>query len=410
MLMSDFDKLFQEKSIKFNNGATWKQPSKDRGWIKDSEISTNSANKSLFQFFDTNKNNRLDAKELNSLFNSLYNFAESDGNSELNIHEIEQFLSFTKENDNGILKDAGLKAKDIESFLMQINTITEEKTKEVPKDSNTARQREDTLEQYVSRYNLLHDKTTDSDLLRLAQSVVSEYLDEYGVLSNSTSRSISILHTTLSEDENKAYDMLRLRPEKLSDDPEIAKKQKEAIIKKYNFANCGEAADITSSILQKLNSEKYEVSKIYFDPLILPVCVEQTQAVEALNTIKMIKESFDPPVKTVIGLSNISNGSPADLRPLINRVFMVLAAGCGIDSAIIDSFDEELLRINSVIETQTAQKPYDNAYLSLFEIMQNFEELDAVKYDANDPQQVKIIKTAQILLNHKVYTNSYLEI
>lgn len=270
MLMSDFDKLFQEKSIKFNNGATWKQPSKDSGWIKDSEISTNSANKSLFQFFDTNKNNRLDAKELNSLFNSLYNFAESDGNSELNIHEIEQFLSFTKENDNGILKDAGLKAKDIESFLMQINTITEEKTKEVPKDSNTARQREDTLEQYVSRYNLLHDKTTDSDLLRLAQSVVSEYLDEYGVLSNSTSRSISILHTTLSEDENKAYDMLRLRPEKLSDDPEIAKKQKEAIIKKYNFANCGEAADITSSILQKLNSEKYEVSKIYFDPLTNP--------------------------------------------------------------------------------------------------------------------------------------------
>ena len=163
-----------------------------------------------------------------------------------------------------------LKAKDIESFLMQINTITEEKTKEVPKDSNTARQREDTLEQYVSRYNLLHDKTTDSDLLRLAQSVVSEYLDEYGVLSNSTSRSISILHTTLSEDENKAYDMLRLRPEKLSDDPEIAKKQKEAIIKKYNFANCGEAADITSSILQKLNSEKYEVSKIYFDPLTNP--------------------------------------------------------------------------------------------------------------------------------------------
>lgn len=159
-------------------------------------------------------------------------------------------------------------------------------------------------------------------------------------------------------------------------------------------------------------AEAKEISndRLYFDPLILPVCVDQTQAVEALNTIRMLKESFEPQVNTTIGLSNVSNGCPKELRPLINRVFMVLAAGCGIDSAIVDSFDEELLRINSVIETQTAQKPYDNAYLSLFEIMQNFEELDAVKYDANDPQQVKIIKTAQILLNHKVYTNSYLEI
>ena len=159
-------------------------------------------------------------------------------------------------------------------------------------------------------------------------------------------------------------------------------------------------------------AEAKEISndRLYFDPLILPVCVDQTQAVEALNTIRMLKESFEPQVNTTIGLSNVSNGCPKELRPLINRVFMVLAAGCGIDSAIVDSFDEELLRINSVIETQTAQKSYDNAYLSLFEIMQNFEELDAVKYDANDPQQVKIIKTAQILLNHKVYTNSYLEI
>ena len=42
-------------------------------------------------------------------------------------------------------------------------------------------------------------------------------------------------------------------------------------------------------------------SKIFFDPLILPVCVEQSQALEALNTIQMIKESFEPKVNTIIG-------------------------------------------------------------------------------------------------------------
>lgn len=150
--------------------------------------------------------------------------------------------------------------------------------------------------------------------------------------------------------------------------------------------------------------------KIFFDPLILPVCVDQTQALEALNTIRMLKESFDPQVMTTIGLSNVSNGCPKELRPLINKVFMVLAMGCGLDSAIVDSFDAELLRINKMIEAQIAQTEYDETYLDLYNMMQNFEDLDSVSYDINNKHQVEIIKTAEILLNKKVYSNSYLEI
>lgn len=153
-----------------------------------------------------------------------------------------------------------------------------------------------------------------------------------------------------------------------------------------------------------------ENGKIYFDPLILPVCVDQAQAVEALNTIRMLKESFDPQVMTTIGLSNVSNGCPKELRPLINMVFMVLAMGCGLDSAIVDSFDAELLRVNSVIESGEAQNPSDKLLLDIFNMTQAFEELESVSYDSNDDAQVKIYKTAEILLNKKVYSNSYLEI
>lgn len=151
-------------------------------------------------------------------------------------------------------------------------------------------------------------------------------------------------------------------------------------------------------------------SKIYFDPLILPVCVDQSQALEALNTLRMLKESFDPQVMTTIGLSNVSNGCPKELRPLINRVFMVMAMGCGLDSAIVDSFDSELLRINRVIETKIPSQSYDDVYISLYDMMQNFEELDSVSYDKNDIEQSRIIKTAEIILNKKIYSNSYLDI
>lgn len=66
--------------------------------------------------------------------------------------------------------------------------------------------------------------------------------------------------------------------------------------------------EIAFNIYEKCLEKGIDNEKLFFDPLILPICVDQSQGIEAINTIKMIKESFDPPVKTVIGLSNVSNG------------------------------------------------------------------------------------------------------
>ena len=116
--------------------------------------------------------------------------------------------------------------------------------------------------------------------------------------------------------------------------------------------------------------------KLYFDPLILPVTADQTQAVEALSTLRMIKESFEPQVKTVIGLSNISNGMPSDLRPLVNRVYACLAHGAGLDAAIIDAKDVELVRILRMLDAGVPQSSLDNLYINLSEMIKNFGEIE----------------------------------
>lgn len=163
-------------------------------------------------------------------------------------------------------------------------------------------------------------------------------------------------------------------------------------------------------IVEAAEAKGISNEKLFFDPLILPVCVEQSQAVEALNAIRMFKESFEPKVQTTIGLSNVSNGSPKELRGLINRVFFVLAYGCGLDSAIADAFDCELLRINRVLETHQTEKSYDKLIIDLASAMRDFAELEDVSYDKNDIEQMRIYKTAEILLNKKVYSHSWLEI
>ena len=173
---------------------------------------------------------------------------------------------------------------------------------------------------------------------------------------------------------------------------------------------CNGRLEIAFEIYEKCAEKGIENEKIYFDPLILPVSIDQTQAFEALNTIKMIKESFDPPVKTIIGLSNISNGSPAELRPLINRTFAVLAHGAGLDAAIVDAKDIELVRILRMLETSKPEKLVDELYLNLSKMISDFTELEDVAYNKDDREQTEIIKAAYILTGKKIYSHSFTQI
>ena len=171
-----------------------------------------------------------------------------------------------------------------------------------------------------------------------------------------------------------------------------------------------ERLNLAFEIFEQCSQKGINNGKIFFDPLILPISVEQGQALEALNTIQMIKQSFDPEVMTTIGLSNISNGSPNEIRPLINKVFAVLAYGAGLDSAIIDSLDFDLINTIKLLETKAPQNPVHELYLNLADMIRNFSELEEISYDSTDPKQVEIIKTARILLNKDVYTHSFRQI
>lgn len=168
--------------------------------------------------------------------------------------------------------------------------------------------------------------------------------------------------------------------------------------------------EIAFNIYEKCLEKGIDNEKLFFDPLILPICVDQSQGIEAINTIKMIKESFDPPVKTVIGLSNVSNGCPKDLRPLINRVYASLAFGAGLDAAIIDAKDDELIRILKMLDMNSPKSQLDKLYVNLSDMISNFGELDDIEFDKEDVEQLKVIKTARILLNNEIYSHSFTQI
>jgi 5-methyltetrahydrofolate corrinoid/iron sulfur protein methyltransferase len=87
---------------------------------------------------------------------------------------------------------------------------------------------------------------------------------------------------------------------------------------------------------------------IYIDPLILPVNVAQDQAPRVLEAIRECRNLSDPPPHTMLGLSNVSQKTL--LRELINRVYVVMAIANGLDGAILDPLDKDL--VDSVIAAE----------------------------------------------------------
>lgn len=166
--------------------------------------------------------------------------------------------------------------------------------------------------------------------------------------------------------------------------------------------------NLAFEIIEKTSEKGIENKKIFFDPLILPVSVAQDQAQEALNTIQMIKQSFEPEVMTIIGLSNISNGSPAEIRSLINKVFLALAHGAGLDGAIINAFDFDLVNMANMLESSTPKTFIDELCIKLSQMVRDFGQIEDIIFDNQDFEQTKIIKTAKILLNKEIYSHSFL--
>lgn len=102
---------------------------------------------------------------------------------------------------------------------------------------------------------------------------------------------------------------------------------------------------------------------IYLDPLVLPVGAAQDQGPKVLEALDMFKTLCDPPPKSVVGLSNVSNNTKQ--RPLLNRTYLIMLMAHGLDAAICDPFDKELMDAIKTSEILLNKKLYADDFLKV---------------------------------------------
>jgi 5-methyltetrahydrofolate corrinoid/iron sulfur protein methyltransferase len=152
------------------------------------------------------------------------------------------------------------------------------------------------------------------------------------------------------------------------------------------------------------------MENLYLDPLALTVNGMQEHATETINGVRMFKMMLDPSPMTTIGLSNVSNTTPHEGRSLLNRIFLVMLLAAGLDSAIADPLDEKQNEVIRIIEQRDDSTPAGKLLLTLYDKTAAMESLEPDDVDMNDPDQVAIFKTVQILENKVIYAASYLEV
>jgi 5-methyltetrahydrofolate corrinoid/iron sulfur protein methyltransferase len=106
--------------------------------------------------------------------------------------------------------------------------------------------------------------------------------------------------------------------------------------------------ELGAQIMGKAMEAGLPMENLYIDPIILPVNVAPAQPLNVLKALQQLVVFSDPPPHLVVGLSNLSQN--CNHRKMINRTYLVMALASGLDAAIVDPLDEDLM--NAVITAE----------------------------------------------------------
>ena len=158
-----------------------------------------------------------------------------------------------------------------------------------------------------------------------------------------------------------------------------------------------ERAMHTVDFVYKANEAGIPNERIWIDPIASPVSVEINQVKACVEFMGMLGE-IAPGCKSTVGLSNISNGAPDELRCWLNRTYMIMLMRNGLYSAIVDAFDEDLIKI------ARGERP------DIVELVHKMMDGDTPDIASLPKEMANYARTVRVLTGESLYSASWLEV
>jgi 5-methyltetrahydrofolate corrinoid/iron sulfur protein methyltransferase len=158
-----------------------------------------------------------------------------------------------------------------------------------------------------------------------------------------------------------------------------------------------ERGELAVELVYAANEAGIPNEDIYVDGIVTPVNVQQDQVYSLLQFMPMVKDIGEG-LRSTCGLSNVSNGAPEHLRPILNQTYMVMLERLGMYSCIADAYDDQLVAL--------AKGKRPDIVEAIHKVMDD-EEIDmgSVSKEIQD-----YAKTARILMKKSLYSDSWLEL
>jgi len=158
-----------------------------------------------------------------------------------------------------------------------------------------------------------------------------------------------------------------------------------------------ERAALAVELLYAMNEAGVPNEDIFVDGIVTPVNIQQPQLMSLLAFQEMLQD-IAPGAKSTCGLSNVSNGPPDHLRPILNQTYMVMLERKGMYSCIADAYDEQLVAI------ARGQRP------DIVEVIHKVMDEESIDTGSLSKELQDYVKTARVILGHTLYSDSWLEI
>ncbi len=103
---------------------------------------------------------------------------------------------------------------------------------------------------------------------------------------------------------------------------------------------------ILEDLIEKANAADIPNERLFADPSVVHIgrAMGQEHLYNAHESIIVLNEMVDPPINTVVWLSNITTGLPKSLKSKVASGYLFYLAGAGLNAALLDVNDEELMK------------------------------------------------------------------
>ena len=157
---------------------------------------------------------------------------------------------------------------------------------------------------------------------------------------------IDLIFPFLAKPENKKWEVMAL----LSDDTGIPK-------------SAADRLRVFDKIMEKAKEYGIAPNRIHIDPLVEMLCTSEDGIAMVEEVMTKIRERY-PSIHISGAVSNISFNLPA--RKLVNMAFVCLAIKAGMDSAVFDPLDKQLLGVIFATEALLGQDDFCMEYIGAF--------------------------------------------